>query len=140
MLYFPSYLWVNFWLVLYTWLQHTAADIPHFGDGGGDLEWNWVRGALCTIDRPYGVFDWMHHYIGSTHVCHHLFSDLPCYHAVEATKALKAYLEPKGLYHYDGTNFMVAAWNVAKTCHYVEGVQGMQFYKSLADRNTKKNE
>ena len=90
--YWGPYMWVNFWLVLYTWLQHTSPEVPHFGDD----EWTWVRGALCTIDRPYaelfGFFDWMHHHIGSTHVCHHLFSNLPCYHAVEATKHVKAYL------------------------------------------------
>merc|ERR1712072_136647 len=65
-------------------------------------EWTWVRGALCTIDRPYaelfGFFDWVHHHIGSTHLRPHLFSNLPCYHAVEATKHLKAYLKPLGLY------------------------------------------
>merc|ERR1712094_91638 len=76
-------------------------EVPHFGDD----EWTWVRGALCTIDRPYaelfGFFDWMHPHIGSTHVRHHLFSNLPCYHAVEATKHLKAYLKPLGLYNYD---------------------------------------
>lgn len=125
--YWPSYLWVNFWLVLYTWLQHTAPDLPHFGED----EWTWVRGALCTIDRPYGPFDWMHHHIGSTHVAHHLFSYLPCYHAVEATAALKAFLEPKGLYHYDATPFPVAAWKIGHECHYVEDVAGVQFYKSL---------
>ena len=89
--YWGPYMWANFWLVLYTWLQHTSPDVPHFGDG----EWTWVRGALCTIDRPYaelfGFFDWMHHHIGSTHVTHHLFSNLPCYHAQEATAALKAF-------------------------------------------------
>merc|ERR1711879_1016743 len=108
--------------------------MPHFGED----EWSWVRGALATIDRPYGIFDWMHHGIGSTHVCHHVFSNLPCYHAVEATKHLKAFLEPKGLYFYDDTNFMVAAWKVAKTCHYVEDVKGVQFYHSLSDLSTKK--
>jgi omega-6 fatty acid desaturase (delta-12 desaturase) len=127
--YFPSYLWANFWLVNYTWLQHTAPDLPHFGDE----EWTWVRGALCTIDRPYGIFDWMHHHIGSTHVCHHLFSRMPCYHAVEATAALKAYLEPKGLYHYDPTNWVLASWRIARDCHYVESVNGIQHYKSLAN-------
>jgi len=127
MMYWPSYLWTNAWLVLYTWLQHTAPDLPQWGED----EWTWVRGGLCTIDRPYGVFDWMHHRIGSTHVAHHLFSYLPCYHAVEATAALKAYLEPKGLYHYDGTFFPVAAWKVAHECHYVEQVDGVQQYKSL---------
>eukprot|EP00747_Dinoflagellata_sp_TGD_P056473 gnl/TRDRNA2_/TRDRNA2_150116_c0_seq1.p1 gnl/TRDRNA2_/TRDRNA2_150116_c0~~gnl/TRDRNA2_/TRDRNA2_150116_c0_seq1.p1 ORF type:complete len:431 (+),score=53.03 gnl/TRDRNA2_/TRDRNA2_150116_c0_seq1:79-1293(+) len=130
--YWPSYLWCNFWLITYTWLQHTSVDMPHFGDD----EWTFVRGALCTTDRPYGIFDWMHHHIGSTHVAHHLFSRIPCYRAVEATAALKAYLEPKGLYHYDGTNFVAAAWKIAHECHYVEGTDGIQHYKSL--RDTKK--
>jgi len=129
MLYWPSYLWCNAWLVLYTWLQHTAPDLPHFGED----EWTWVRGALCTIDRPYGPFDWMHHRIGSTHVAHHLFSYLPCYHAAEATAALKAYLGPKGLYHYDPTPFPLAAWRVTHECHFVEAVNGIQHYKSLRD-------
>jgi fatty acid desaturase len=127
MMYWPSYLWVNFWLVLYTWLQHTAVDLPHFGED----EWTWVRGALCTIDRPYWVFDWMHHHIGSTHVVHHLFSNLPCYHAEEATVAMKAFLEPKGLYHYDPTPFPIAAWRITHDCHYVESTKGVQHYQSL---------
>ena len=29
-LYAGPYLFVNFWLVLYTWLQHTDVDVPHF--------------------------------------------------------------------------------------------------------------
>jgi len=128
-IYFPSYLWNNFWLIMYTWLQHTAHDLPHFGAD----EWTWVRGGLCTIDRNYGIFDFMHHNIGSTHVCHHLFSRTPCYHAVEATAALKAYLEPKGLYHYDDTNWVVAAWRVAHECHYVEEDKGIQHFKSMKD-------
>jgi len=126
--YLAPYMWCNFWLVLYTWLQHTDPEIPHYGDG----EWNFLRGALCTIDRPYGIFDWMHHYIGSTHVCHHIFSKLPCYHAVEATAHLKAFLEPHGLYNYDATPWPIAAWKVAKTCHCVEGVDGVQYYKPLS--------
>mmetsp|Transcript_6009 Transcript_6009/g.13379 ORF Transcript_6009/g.13379 Transcript_6009/m.13379 type:complete len:401 (+) Transcript_6009:55-1257(+) len=126
--YFGPYLFVNFWLVLYTWLQHTDENMPHYGED----EWTWLKGALCTIDRPYGIFDWFHHHIGSTHVCHHVFSALPCYHAVEATKHLKAYLEPRGLYNYDPTPIPLAAWRVAKTCHFVEGVEGTQYYKSFS--------
>jgi len=129
-LYGVPYLWTNFWLVLYTWLQHTDVTVPHYGDE----DWTWVKGALCTIDRPYGIFDWMHHHIGSTHVCHHVFSMMPCYHAVEATKHLKAYLEPRGLYNYDPTPWPVAAWKVAKTCHYVEGVSGTQYYKTFGPK------
>jgi len=92
---------------------------------------------LSTIDRPYsecfGFHDWMHHRIGSTHVFHHLFSDGPCYNAVEATKHLKAYLEPLGLYNYDGRPIVQAAWETAKRCQYVEGTQGVQYFKSLKD-------
>jgi len=127
LLYVPAYLWCNAWLVLYTWLQHTDPALPHYGDDS----WTWMKGALSTIDRPYGVFDWMHHYIGSTHVAHHVFSSLPCYHAQEATRHIKAYLEPRGMYNYDDTNFVVAAWRIAKECHYVEDLKGAQYFKSL---------
>jgi len=128
MIYWPAYLWVNFWLVLYTWLQHTDEDLPHFGED----EWTWVRGGLCTIDRPYTGFDWMHHHIGSTHVTHHLFSNLPCYHAQEATAALKAYLEPRGLYNYDSTPWPIAAWKIGKKCHYMPDIKGVVFWRNLA--------
>lgn len=126
MLYFPSYLVVNFWLVLYTWLHHTDPKVPHFGDSA----WTWMRGALCTIDRPYTGFNWIHHNIGSTHVAHHLFSTIPSYHAVEATAALKAYLEPKGLYNYDPSAWPVAVYRIAKSCHFVESVDGVQYLKA----------
>ena len=137
--YWGPYLWVNFWLVLYTWLQHTSPDVPHYGDD----EWTWVRGALCTIDRPYaelgGFFDWMHHHIGSTHVAHHLFSNMPCYHAVEATQHVKAFLEPKRLYNYDGSTTIEAMWHASKTCHYVDDVTGVQYPKSVHDLIKKKH-
>lgn len=60
---------VNAWLVLITWLQHTEVDVPHM-----DAEnWNFIKGALHTVDRPYGkVLDFLHHRIGSTHVAHHV--------------------------------------------------------------------
>merc|ERR1712216_358919 len=62
-LYVGPYMVTNFWLVLYTWLQHTDVDVPHFE---GD-DWNLVKGAFMTIDRPYGpVLDFLHHKIGST--------------------------------------------------------------------------
>lgn len=126
MMYWPAYLWVNFWLVMYTWLQHTGLQVPHYGSD----EWTWLRGALCTVDRPYGIFDWIHHDIGSTHVCHHLFSELPCYHAKEATEALRAYLKPRGLYCYDGAFWPLALWRVAAQCHYIEGLDGVQYYRT----------
>merc|ERR1719261_490134 len=81
-LYVAPYLFTNFWLVLYTWLQHTDVDVPHFE---GD-DWNLVKGAFMTIDRPYGkVYDFLHHRIGSTHVAHHINHTIPHYNAAKAT-------------------------------------------------------
>ncbi len=123
------YFVVNAWLVLYTWLQHTDPSIPHYGDD----EWTLVKGALSTIDRDYGIFDFFHHTIGSTHVVHHLFHEMPWYNAIEATRHVKAFLEPKGLYNYDPTPWYVEMWRVAKRCHYVEDTTGVQYFKSLED-------
>ncbi len=125
--YFGPYLVVNGWLVLYTWLHHSDPNVPHFGAD----EWTWVKGALCTIDRPYGIFDWFHHDIGSTHVVHHLFSNMPFYHAGEATTHVKLFLAPKGLYNYDATPIPSAAWRVASKCQYVDGLDGVQYYKAM---------
>jgi len=125
--YWGPYIWCNFWLVLYTWLQHSDPSVPQYGAD----EWTWVRGALSTIDRPYGIFDFFHHKIGSTHVAHHLFHEMPFYKADVATAALKEYLGP--LYNYDPAPWYLAAWRIAKRCHYVEDTQGIQYYKSLED-------
>eukprot|EP00978_Attheya_sp_CCMP212_P019810 scaffold55981_cov78-Attheya_sp.AAC.1 len=127
--YGAPYMWTNAWLVLYTWLQHSDPSVPQYGVD----EWTWVKGALSTIDRPYGIFDFFHHKIGSTHVAHHLFHEMPFYRADEATAAIKAYLEPMGLYNYDPTPWYLAMWRIAKTCHYVEDTKGIQYYKSLED-------
>lgn len=127
--YWGPYTWTNFWLVTYTWLQHTDPSVPQYGAD----EWTFMRGALTTIDRDYGIFCWFHHKIGSTHVAHHLFHEIPFYNADEATLALKGLLDPLGLYNFDPTPWYKALWRVAKTCHYVEDVKGIQYYKSLED-------
>jgi len=127
--YFGPLLWNQAWLVLYTWLQHNDPSVPQYGSD----EWTWVKGALSTIDRPYGIFDFFHHKIGSTHVAHHLFHEMPFYKADVATAAIKAYLEPKGLYNYDPTPWYIAMWRVAMTCHYIDDVKGIQYQKSLID-------
>ena len=71
--------------------------------------------STAPTRKLFGFFDWMHHHIGSTHVCHHLFSNLPCYHAVEATKHVKAYLKPLGLYNYDHDGVIQSMWKAAKS-------------------------
>ena len=113
-LYVGPYLFVNFWLVLYTWLQHTDVDVPHFAAD----EWSWVRGAFMSIDRPYGrVFDFLHHRIGSTHVAHHIDARIPHYNAVRATEALKVAFP--NLYLYDPTPIPKALWRIATKCNVV---------------------
>ena len=127
--YFGPLLWNQAWLVLYTWLQHNDPSVPQYGPD----EWTWVRGALSTVDRPYGIFDFFHHKIRSTHVAHHLFHEMPFYKADVATAALKAYLEPMGLYNYDPAPWYMSMWRVARTCHYIDGTEGIQYYKSLEE-------
>lgn len=127
--YWCPYTVTNAWLVLYTWLQHTDPSIPHYGEG----EWTWVKGALSTIDRDYGIFCYFHHQIGSTHVAHHLFHEMPWYNAGKATEAIRAYLEPQGLYNCDPTHWVLAMWRIARTCHYVDSNEGVQYFKSFDD-------
>jgi omega-6 fatty acid desaturase / acyl-lipid omega-6 desaturase (Delta-12 desaturase) len=103
------YLVVNTWLTTITFLQHTDVDTPHL-DG---TAWTWMKGALCTIDRNYPAFlDALHHHIGTTHVIHHIFSDLPHYNAVEAKFYAKNIL---GSYHReDSKPVMRSLWEAAQ--------------------------
>lgn len=107
---------VNAWLVLYTWLQHTDTDVPHFSND----DHSFVKGALHTIDRPYdkmdpwGLIDFLHHKIGSTHVAHHFDSTIPHYKADAATKAIAENFPE--FYLYDPTPIPQALWRVAKHC------------------------
>ncbi|XP_057955141.1 omega-3 fatty acid desaturase, endoplasmic reticulum-like [Malania oleifera] len=85
------------WLDLVTYLQHHGHDnqIPWYRG----KEWNYLRGGLTTSDHDYGWFNKIHHDAGS-HLIHHLFPQIPHYHAVEATRAAKPllgkyYREPK---------------------------------------------
>jgi len=113
---------INAWLVTYTWLQHTDVDVPHF-----DIDnHNYVKGALHTIDRPYdkldpwGLIDFLHHKIGTTHVAHHFDSSMPHYKAEEATNAIKDAFPQ--LYLYEPTPIPQALWRVSKGCTAVRKV------------------
>jgi omega-6 fatty acid desaturase / acyl-lipid omega-6 desaturase (Delta-12 desaturase) len=48
--YLLPYLWVNSWLVLITYLQHTDPALPHYRGKA----WNFQRGAAATMDRDFG--------------------------------------------------------------------------------------
>jgi len=124
--YVMPYLWCNFWLVLITYLQHTDVVVPHFR---GE-EWNFLRGALCTVDRDYGILNHFFHHIGDTHVAHHLFSTMPHYHAQEATEAVKKFL---GSYYLSDTEtpILTALWRSWNQCHYVEDKGDVLFYQTV---------
>jgi omega-6 fatty acid desaturase / acyl-lipid omega-6 desaturase (Delta-12 desaturase) len=48
--YVVPYFWVNHWLVLITFLQHTDPALPHYRAKA----WNFQRGASATMDRDFG--------------------------------------------------------------------------------------
>ena len=105
---------VNFWLVTITLLQHSHPALPHYGDS----TWDWLKGACSTVDRSYGwLLNTLHHHIADTHVCHHVFSGLPHYHAVEATDALRKVMGPYAL--VDRRNVASALWEDWRDCVYV---------------------
>ena len=90
--------------------------MPHFSSENHTF----VKGALHKIDRPYdkldpwGLIDFLHHKIGTTHVAHHFDSTIPHYKAEKATEAIKkAY--PK-MYLHDPTPIPQALWRFAKGC------------------------
>jgi fatty acid desaturase len=124
LMYLAPLAFTNCWLVLYTWLQHTDVDVPHYEADN----WNFIKGAFLSIDRPYGpVFDFLHHRIGSTHVVHHIDCTIPHYNALEATKAIqKAF--PKH-YLYDPTPLPQALWRVSSKCVAVDKMGGQWVFR-----------
>lgn len=80
----------SFWLFMVTYMQHHDEDTHVFDDSS----WNFVSGALQTIDREYGFkIDHMHHNITDCHLAHHLFfTQIPHYHLKKATQALEPLL------------------------------------------------
>ncbi|KAF7969475.1 hypothetical protein HWV62_27267 [Athelia sp. TMB] len=134
--YLVPYLWVNHWLVLITFLQHTDPLLPHYRAD----EFNFVRGALATIDRSLlgdlgPVAAWIGatftHGISETHVLHHLCSKIPHYHAWEASAALKAKLESAGVSTKEGNaGGWAEVYRVFKECKFVEDEGSVLFYKN----------
>nr|GMD47435.1 delta(12)-fatty-acid desaturase FAD2-like [Ipomoea batatas] len=106
---------VNGFLVLITYLHHTHASLPRYNSS----EWDWLRGALSTMYRDYGILlSKVLHNITDTHVAHHLFPTIPHYHAMEATMAIKPVLGE--YYQFDATPIFAAMFREAKECVYVE--------------------
>jgi omega-3 fatty acid desaturase (delta-15 desaturase) len=93
-LYFMPY-WINVvWLDIVTYLHHHGShDETEKMPWYRGEQWSYLRGGLTTIDRDYGIFNKIHHDIG-THVVHHLFPQIPHYHLEDATEAAKKVMGP----------------------------------------------
>jgi len=113
----------NAFLVAITFMQHTDKNIPHYDND----EWNWLRGALCTVDRTMGSYlDEKLHLIHVTHVLHHIFPKIPFYHSREASKAIVKVI---GKYHSkDDSNYLVSMWKAANDCVFLEEGDGILFW------------
>jgi len=133
--YLVPYLWVNHWLVLITFLQHTDALLPHYRQGA----FTFPRGALATLDRSLlggagNLAGWIGatvtHGISETHVLHHVSSKIPHYNAWEASDALRKRLLKAG-YDLQGAP---GGWSevikVFRECKFVEDTGDVVFYKN----------
>lgn len=88
---------------------------------------NFVRGALATINKDYGLLNDVFHQIGNTHVAHHLFSQMPHYHAKEASLHLKKKLGK--FYIEDNRSLLTMVWDSWTSCRFVEDEGKVLWYK-----------
>jgi len=137
---FP-YLWVNHWIVLITFLQHTDPLLPHYRAAA----FNFQRGALSTMDRSLlggagSLFGWLGgtltHGISETHVLHHVCSKIPHYHAWEATDALRKRLEAAGYSLQGPPGGWTEVMRVLGECRFVENEGDVVFYKNSYGKAT----
>ena len=120
--YLGPYVVFVIWLDLVTFLHHTDPDIPWYR--GED--WYFLKGALSTIDRDYGLINNIHHNIG-THVVHHLFLSIPHYHLQAATEAIKPILGD--YYRKSERSIWDAFWRSQKTCYFVPDSGSPVYYQ-----------
>ncbi|MFM7367914.1 MAG: fatty acid desaturase, partial [Sphaerospermopsis kisseleviana] len=89
--------------------------------------------AISTIDRDYGIFNHIHHDIG-THVAHHIFLNMPHYNLLKATEAIKPVM---GDYYYKSA---VPIWKAllhsAKVCRFIPD-EGGKVYHTYYQENAK---
>jgi len=123
-LYGLCYMTSNFWITMISLIHHTDLKIPHLADS----EWTWLKGAIATVDRDFGFFiNTILHHIHDTHICHHIFPQLPHYHTVEATKYLKPILGK--YYTFDDTFFLKALWNAYVYCEFIDDEETIAYFK-----------
>ncbi|KAG8338876.1 putative Fatty acid desaturase [Trypanosoma vivax] len=123
--YLVPYLWVNFWLVYITYMQHSDVRLPHYTNE----HWTFVRGALAAVDRDFGgvLNTWLHH-INDSHIVHHLFSQMPHYNAIQVTR--KHIREILGnLYVSSDKPLIKSLLHTWQECRYVVPDEGICVYR-----------
>ena len=129
--YFIPYLVNVMWLDAVTYLHHTDESVPWYR---GE-EWSYMRGGISTTDRDYGLFSNIHHSIG-IHLVHHLFPQIPHYHLVEATEAVKPvlgeyYREPeRAPWHGIPTRLIKEFTTSLKKCRFVPNEGSIVYYRN----------
>ncbi|KAF8133923.1 fatty acid desaturase-domain-containing protein [Boletus edulis] len=133
--YIVPYLWVNHWLVLITFLQHTDPILPHYRAA----EFTFPRGALSTLDRSLlgdcgKIMAWIGahatHGISETHVLHHVSSKIPHYNAWEASDALRQRLKQAEIVLQGAPGGWREVYRVYRACRFVEDEGNITFYKN----------
>lgn len=112
------------WLTFVTWMQHVSEEVPVYTDA----DWTPLKGALCSVDRNYGPFNWLTHNTGNYHVIHHLLPFIPHYRLKEATEAVRpllgeSYLRSDRFVLFDFVRSLL-------NCHHVVSDGGKESYRS----------
>ncbi len=129
--YLVPYVIFVMWLDLVTFLHHTDEEIPWYRG----KDWYFLKGALSTIDRSYGIVNPIHHNIG-THVAHHIFITIPHYHLLEATAAIKPVLGE--YYHESRETIWKSLWRSYRSCYFVPDQGSKVYYQAPSDQTTKR--
>ncbi|MCA8901163.1 MAG: fatty acid desaturase [Hyphomonas sp.] len=112
------------WLTFVTYMQHVAPEVPVYDA----QDWTSLKGALATVDRNYGPFNWLTHHIGDQHLIHHIFPTIPHYRLAEAMRAVEPIV---GDWHLKSTRFVLADFvRTLIGCHFVEPGDGQEVWKS----------
>ncbi|KAH8084917.1 fatty acid desaturase-domain-containing protein [Cristinia sonorae] len=130
--YWVPWFWMHNWIVTFTYLQHTDPTVPYYRDG----QWTFLRGAMCTVDRP--IFGWIGKVfffsVAHDHVAHHIFASVPFYHLAEVTEHIKPILGDH--YLYDPTPTFYALWRSFTQCQFVEDHGDILIFKNQAGEPT----
>jgi omega-3 fatty acid desaturase (delta-15 desaturase) len=129
--YLMPYIIFVMWLDLVTFLHHTDPDIPWYRG----KNWNFLKGALSSIDHDYGFINEIHHNIG-THVAHHIFLGMPHYHLKEATEAIKPILGE--YYHKSNRSIWSAFWRSYRSCYFVKDEGPTVYYRKSQEHRVRR--